>query len=256
MKVTVLNENTSRMRLPCEHGLSLYIEACGVNILFDMGQTDIFARNATSLGVDLSKADIAVLSHGHYDHGGGLEAFFALNSHAPVYMNGCAFEPHFNGEKYIGLDKSLKDNARIRFINQVTQIGEGLTLHPAGMIPDVFALPCSGLTAQKSGRLIPDDFAHEQYLLAEENGRRILISGCSHKGIVNIADYFRPDALVGGFHMSNITDEAALEDCAKHLDYYSTVYYTCHCTGTQQYRFMASIMKNLHYISTGEIIIL
>ena len=254
MKITVLNENTCRTGLPCEHGLSLYIETKAHNILFDMGQTDIFARNAIGLGADLSRADIAVLSHGHYDHGGGLKTFLALNSNAKVYMNSRAFEPHYNGEKYIGLDTSLKDSGRIEFISDVTALGDGLTLYPAKLIPDKYVSPPSGLTAVKGGEKVPDDFSHEQYLLIEEDGKRVLISGCSHKGIVNITDYFRPDILIGGFHLSKITDENELDDCAKHLDYYGTLYYTCHCTGTEQYNFMASKMKNLRYISTGETI--
>ena len=108
MKITALIENTSARGLPTEHGLSLFVETAEHKFLFDMGQTDLFARNAETLGVDLSKVDFAVLSHGHYDHGGGLNTFLALNDHAPVYMSRYAFEPHYNGtEKNIGLDQGL-----------------------------------------------------------------------------------------------------------------------------------------------------
>ena len=72
MIITSLLENTtSRSGIAAEHGLSLYIETATHRILFDMGQTDLFARNAEALGVDLTHVDLAVLSHGHYDHGGG-----------------------------------------------------------------------------------------------------------------------------------------------------------------------------------------
>ena len=92
MKITALVENTvsgqraEQLGLGREHGLSLYIEACGHRILFDMGQSDLFARNAAALGVDLAAVDLAVLSHGHYDHGGGLARFLELNGAAPVYL--------------------------------------------------------------------------------------------------------------------------------------------------------------------------
>jgi len=73
MKITALLENTSDCGLPVEHGLSLFVEMeNGYRFLFDMGQTDLFAQNAEALGIDLNTADFAVLSHGHYDHGGGL----------------------------------------------------------------------------------------------------------------------------------------------------------------------------------------
>ena len=84
MKVTVLSENTSACGLPSEHGLSLYVETNGRKLLFDTGQGDLFARNAEVLGVDLSAVGLAVISHGHYDHGGGLKTFLSLNDSAPV----------------------------------------------------------------------------------------------------------------------------------------------------------------------------
>ena len=76
MKITVLLENTStQSNLTAEHGLSLLIETKPHIILFDMGQSDAFAKNAERLGIDLALVDTAILSHGHYDHGGGLKAF-------------------------------------------------------------------------------------------------------------------------------------------------------------------------------------
>ena len=87
MKITALVENIPGRGLPAEHGLSLFVESGSTRFLFDMGQTDLFARNADALGVNLDTADFAVLSHGHYDHGGGLETFLSLNSHAPVYLH-------------------------------------------------------------------------------------------------------------------------------------------------------------------------
>ena len=109
MRITVLLENTAASSdMEVEHGLSLFIETGTKTILFDMGQTDLFARNAGKLGCDLSRVDAAVLSHGHYDHGGGLERFLEINSHAPVYLSPYAFEPHYNGsDKYIGLDTAI-----------------------------------------------------------------------------------------------------------------------------------------------------
>ena len=109
MEITSLVENTSRMDFPVEHGLSLYISLDdGHKILFDMGQRRLFADNAERLGIDLADVDIAVVSHGHYDHGGGLRTFLELNKKAKVYISRHAFEPHYslreNGLKYIGIN--------------------------------------------------------------------------------------------------------------------------------------------------------
>ena len=93
---TALIENTSARGLPTEHGLSLFVETAEHKFLFDMGQTDLFARNAETLGIDLSKVDFAVLSHGHYDHGGGLPAFLAVNPTAAVYLQASAAGDHYS----------------------------------------------------------------------------------------------------------------------------------------------------------------
>ena len=85
MRFTVLCENTvSRPGLSAEHGFSLLIETNGCKALFDMGQTDVFARNAASMRLSLADVHFAVLSHGHYDHSGGIAAFMQLNSDALI----------------------------------------------------------------------------------------------------------------------------------------------------------------------------
>lgn len=255
MRITVLAENTSRLGLPAEHGLSLFIETEKHNILFDTGQSALFAENALKLGVDLKSADIAVISHGHYDHGGGLAAFLSINGSAPVYIHRRAFEPHYNGtEKYIGLDASLAENKRLVFTEGTTEIADGLTLYDCNESQKRVEPGFSGLNMIQNGQMLPDDFRHEHYLMIEENGKRVLISGCSHKGILNIADWFRPDVLVGGFHLSKLPLDSSLTEYARRLSLYPTEYYTCHCTGTEHFELMKQTMKNLHYISTGDIV--
>ena len=130
MKITSLVENISENEnIGYEHGLSLFIETEKHNILFDMGQTDLFSENAEKLSIDLSSVDIAVLSHGHYDHGGGLSKFLLLNDKAKVYINKNAFGDYYNGtEKYIGLDKSLMGNSRIILTEDFYEIEKGLSL--------------------------------------------------------------------------------------------------------------------------------
>ncbi len=88
MVIKVLVEDISISdELRSEHGLSLYIETNSHKILFDMGQSSIFAENASKMNIDLSGVDIAVVSHGHYDHGGGLKTFMSLNKSAKIYMS-------------------------------------------------------------------------------------------------------------------------------------------------------------------------
>lgn len=252
MKVVTLMENTAcREGLCFEHGLSLYIETETHKILFDAGQTGAFAENAQKLGVDLREVDFVVLSHGHYDHGGGLKEFLKCNETAPVYVSQYAFEPHYGANGYIGLDLGLQNSDRIRYVAEDIPLDMGMTLCRI----DVAPMDTAGLTVEEKGERKPDDFRHEQYLLIEEKGKRILISGCSHKGILQIVDAFHPDILIGGFHFMKITEEEKLKTAAEKLLTYDTVYYTGHCTGQKQYDFLKNIMGDkLYYISAGTVL--
>ena len=257
MKLAVLLENTAhRADLVTEHGLSLYLETGAHRILFDAGQSDAFARNAAAMGIDLAAVDLAVLSHGHYDHGGGLPYFLQQNNHAPVYLHPRCFGSYYNGKaRYIGLDAALKNSPRLRFVEGCFALDEGLTLFDCNSYTPVKNLNPYGLTKLENGQLQPDDFLHEQYLLVEENGKRILISGCSHKGILNLAEWFRPDVLIGGFHFKTETDPEVLRDAARQLLQQPTVYYTGHCTGDAAYGIMKEQMGDrLHSIGTGQVL--
>jgi len=257
MKIICLAENTSAQEgIGAEHGLSLYIEFKNHKILFDTGQSNLFAKNAARLGVNLAEVDFAVLSHGHYDHGGGIAKFFEINKSAPLYISGRAFEPYYHGEdRYIGLDTSLKGSERLVFTDKTVEIDEGITLYTH--IGDrKYNMGSMGLTVKRGGEYIPDDFCHEQYLLLEEAGKRVLISGCSHRGIMDIVNFFKPYVLVGGFHFSGLPTDDTLKNYAKVLDSHGTDFYTCHCTGTSQYEFMKGYMDRLHYLSGGTEIII
>lgn len=261
MKIVTLMENTaSREDLAHEHGLSLYIETGGLRILFDAGQTGAFADNAEKLVVDLGQVDFAVLSHGHYDHGGGLKRFLELNDTAPIYLHRDGFMPHFNGaEKDIGLDPALRNCGRLIFTDEITRIRPGITLHSCNNRPRPFPTDSAGLTVREGGQLLPEDFRHEQYLLIEEAGKTVCFSGCSHKGILNIAAWFRPDVLVGGFHFMKLHPQGpgrqVLVQAARELLDSPAVYYTGHCTGLPQFQLMKPLMQNrLHSLSAGTVI--
>lgn len=258
MKLYTLIENTGHEPgLACEHGLSLYIEACGKKILFDAGKTGAFADNAKRMGVDLSGVELAVLSHGHSDHSGGFLRFFYENNSAPVYLQKSALEDQYGSQgDYIGLSAELKESDRLRLVGDTCRIGEGLTLICGSSISESHPIDNAGLTVCKNGAYYPDTFEHEQYLLIQENGKRILLSGCSHRGILNIAEHFKPDVLVGGFHFfKQLPDSPMVTSAAQKLLNLPTVYYTGHCTGEEQYKTMKKIMADrVDYLSTGTVI--
>lgn len=263
MKIHVLMENTAcSPEFAAEHGLSLLIESNGRRILFDMGASPAFVGNACRMGLDLSMADAAVLSHGHYDHGGGISRFLELNAHAPVWVSPYAFEPHFNAAgKDIGLDSALQSHAQICAAPaEVWSLFPGATLYAASAVSTPYGTDTSGMTVQRGGGKEAEDFCHEQYLLLEEQGKRVVFSGCSHRGILNIARYFRPDVLVGGFHFMKLSPDThaeRLNQAADILLQLPTQYLTGHCTGEAATAFLNARMRGrLHSFSAGQTICL
>ena len=275
MRITALVENTStHPELISEHALSLYIESNGYKILFDMGASNAFVQNARILGIDLNAVDFAVLSHGHYDHGGGLMAFFEVNDHAPVYVSRYAFEPHFNKQgknigifSDIGLSSDILEQYRERlvFTEDYYRLNDGMELFSCNdrelAFPiDPFGLSCIHSEEQTAKEAIPEDFRHEQYLLIQENNKSILISGCSHKGVKNLVSWFSPDVLVGGFHFFKIplasSGKQRLSSAAEYLNGFATEYITCHCTGVEQFEYLATQMPRLRYLSAGDTLLL
>ena len=257
MKIWVLLENPSNCEaLTAEHGLSMYLETGSRRILFDMGHSAVFADNADKLGVDLEKVDTAILSHGHCDHSGGMGVFLQRNTCAKLYLSPYAFEPQYNKKgSYIGLDPALREHPQLIF-EQDCQLGDGLSLHSCKDLPCLRPLNTCGLTVEENGVLVPEDFRHEQYLLVREGEKRILISGCSHKGICNLAAWFQPDILVGGFHLKDKeAHDPAIAQLGEILGTFPTIYYTGHCTGTAQYDQLKGILGDrLQAFSTGTVL--
>ena len=248
MKIVTLLENEAAGGLCAARGLSQYIETPRHKILFDMGPDASFAENARRLGVDLSQVDVAVLSHGHSDHGGGLRAFCEVNSRAEIYLRPDAFGEFYavkpgQAPCYIGLEPSLWE-LESRLVPSAPGLRLDEELEFLGPVPAVFSwTPRTPKLQEKTpGGFAADTFSHEQHLLVRACGKTALFAGCAHGGIVNILRAAqaqlgcRPDAVFGGFHLFELDpadpeSEQALRATGAALAEGKTVYYTGHCTG-------------------------
>ena len=271
MRIITLVENTCREGLGCAHGLSVYAETKKHRILFDAGPDGaLLLSNAEKLGVDLRKVDIAVLSHGHYDHAGGLRAFMEINAGAKLYIHTlAATRGHYATEdvgwRKIGLDESLiSDYAdRIVLTEDILEIDDELTLFSDIRTADFISRSNSSLFEQRGEEYVPDPFHHEQNMLISEDGKLHLLAGCAHRGIINILRRAEeiggkaPDSVFSGFHLTNPglkldLPEPFVRSVAAELKKYPSIYYTGHCTGANPYAVLKDVLgEQANYLSGG-----
>lgn len=271
MIIKTLVENTSVSEdFNSEHGLSLYLETKKHKILFDFGKSNLFIENAKKMNVDLSEVDLAVISHGHYDHGGGLKAFLEMNDQAKIYLNKKAFNQYYanrpGGKKeYIGLDQALKENNRLIYVDDYLVIDDELQLFSNVLGRKMYPSGNKDLFIKVDNQYILDDFGHEQNMIIAEDNHMVLIAGCAHNGIVNIIEHINkkdiyPSHVIGGFHLynpsKNINEEPRkVMDIAKYLESTGSMYYTCHCTGIESYNILKDTLgKKIDYLSTGSLL--
>lgn len=262
MRITALVENQRKNELKAIHGLSLYIETQRHKILFDLGPDDTLFDNAKMRGIDLGEVDTVIISHGHMDHGGALRRFLEINKIADIYVQKEAFKPHYSKFLFkkisIGIDDMLINHPRVTLIEGDYQIDEELLLFTVKDRDKCYSK--ANDTLYVNGE--KDDFSHEHNLIIRER-QTALIMGCGHAGVVNImekAATYCPQLCVGGYHLFNpltrrTVPVTLLADISRELQKYPEIqFYTCHCTGTEAFRYLSQQMPNLSYLSCGETI--
>ena len=277
LKVTSLIENCESPEHPelqAEFGLSLHVEHQGTRILFDTGSTGAFTENARDLGIDLEDVDLAVLSHHHFDHGGGLERFFELNDRARVHLrDGPRVDRYFRFlgviKRPIGIDLDVLDRFahRIEYVEGMRTIAPHVHLLTA--VGSAYPRPRGNrlLFMDSAGALVPDPFDHELLMVVQEDDGLVVFSGCSHRGILNLVDAARaqfPDvpvkAVFGGFHLIGLpffNSMAASRSEVRAIgrtvmEKVDGTIYSGHCTGNKAFSVLAGVMGDrLSAIRTG-----
>lgn len=258
----------------CEaaHGLSFYVETKNHKLLFDTSPSEVVLRNAQKLGVDLTAVDTVILSHGHYDHSGGIIAFVELNPNAKIYMQHnaggdyYAYDGEDKGFRYIGIEKKILSSPQVQLLEGDTKIDDELQLFTVDK--RAFPLPSTNkrLRELRGVEYEQDEFKHEQNLLLTADGKKILFCGCAHNGILNVMETLErkfgkellPDLVIGGFHLMkrtefSETDTAEVTEIANRLKSYKAHFATCHCTGLPVFNQMKEIMgEQLRYVYSGD----
>ncbi len=251
------------------HGLSFYVETENHKLLADLGPSGKTLDNAELLGVDLAAVDTVILSHGHYDHSGGIMPFASINKKARIYMQEDSDGDYYSdkgerGMRYIGIDKDIAALPQVVTVSGDRRIDDELALFVMDECPADIPFTNRILMKRVGEAYVRDDFRHEQFLEIRDGDWYVLFSGCAHNGIVNIVrEYIRktgrePDAVVSGFHLTKKveytdTEVAEIEETAKELAKMRTVFYTCHCTGLPAFEIMKRIMgEQLRYVHSGD----
>ena len=264
MEIITLIENlVNGGNLQAEHGLSIYIETDKQKILFDTGQSGLFIENAKKLDINIKDIDTLVLSHGHYDHTGGLYPFLEINSKAKILAKKNLFIPKYSSKnRFIGTpykEEPLKN--RLVFVDTVTEIAENVFIMPEIDIHHSIDTNFKGLSRKEDKELVPDVFDDELFLVLKQENKINILTACSHRGITNICstatEYFNlPVGLImGGFHMK----DSSVEQYIGITHYFRTLQPdsigVCHCTGIEKFAEMHQECEgHLFYNFTGNTI--
>ena len=189
-------------------------------------------KNAEALGVYLTAVDTVILSHGHYDHSGGILPFSKLNPNARIIMQRYAAEPHYNGERYIGIDTDILKLPNVQLIDGDVRIDNELFLFSGITGRRCYPQGNKKLSCIRNGKKVEDDFVHEQCLVIAQNGKRWLLSGCAHNGILKMKRE--------GEHTE--AEKAVIVKTAQKLSKMKTIFYSGHCTGIPAFELMKEIM--------------
>jgi 7,8-dihydropterin-6-yl-methyl-4-(beta-D-ribofuranosyl)aminobenzene 5'-phosphate synthase len=252
-KLTILCENSvgRPFGVVGEHGFACFIETEAGNLLFDTGQGMGIRRNAAALGKNLASIRAIAISHGHYDHTGGLPQVLEQTGTVPVYGHPDIFASRTwsdgSATRYIGMRhrreylESL--GARFHLNRHPVEIGPGVYL--SGEIPrnNDFEKPDPNMTLHPKGSIAvrPDPIADDQSLIVDSQKGLILVLGCAHAGMINIFDHvmkmFQRDrlyAVVGGTHLG-FAQPGQFDQTLKALDRYGIERLgVSHCTGLEK----------------------
>jgi len=244
------NAHPSNAKLASEHGFSMTFSYQKKQWLYDTGETDLYATNAQALGFNLNTIDYLILSHGHKDHTGGLHHFLDLNTHAPIFASPEIVTDHYFSfrheyPKNISTDHALLEhNTGFKPVASSQWLTKTIALVQNSC--DTFAKPKANalLKVVNQKGLNADPFTHERAICIVKDHALIILSACSHNGVLNILQSCKSfcgidqvSTFIGGMHLlDDYETEQDLKEICHTLqrDYPELKLYSGHCIGKKQ----------------------
>jgi len=268
-RITTLVDNTVSLRasgLIGEHGLAYLIESQDHTILFDTGQHVALSHNAEKLNIDLSRIDMVVLSHGHYDHTGGLKhllektAAFRLVAHPDVFTTKLR---SIKKEKYkkigIPLKKAVLENTDVQLVltKDTFEIAPGILTTGEIPLENDFESIEPDFFVEQQGQIMPDTLADDQALILDTRKGLVVLLGCSHRGVINTLNHVlnltgkqKIHAIIGGLHLLKAS-ETKLKKIIDHLAGFRLEKIgVSHCTGTKAMLALFNTFKDKVFMNT------
>ena len=250
MRITILANDKALPNFYSEHGLSIHINHPIYNILFDTGNQDIYLKNAEKIGVDLMDINYIIISHGHYDHAGGIRYFPANNNVKSLIIHKDAFFPKYAKDDFLRFNGIPFKKGSIAWINSLcAEVDDYLKIAPLFYI--LGDIPNNDLNSKfyLDGKL--DDFHDELMLVLEEDEEISVFVGCSHFNIVNglkkvieVFPYKRIKNIIAGMHLITSSQEEieAIGDYLEKLNFDNLI--PIHCTGDNAIDYFKSRFRN------------
>jgi len=247
VKVTILVDDKACAGLTAEHGLSFWIETGGKRILFDTGQGTALPHNAKDLGISLDEADILVLSHGHYDHTGGVALVLKHSKKVEVYCHPGVVQPRYGIYNRTPKQGRMPHESiaainrlparRLHWVCRATMLSRGMGI--TGPISRETRYEDTGGPFFLDPRGRRADSIDDDMALWISTGEGLIVCvGCCHAGLVNtlrqvcrLSGDTRIRAVIGGFHLLRANDQRLEQTAAALRSLSPDVVVPCHCTG-------------------------